>query len=89
MLLEDVLKEFIYECEVRSYSKRTIKSYRNNNKLFHTFLKREFEIIELEKVQAIHIKQYISFLQKKKLTQSYANGIIKTFRAFFKYVMKE
>ncbi len=31
MLLEDVLKEFIYDAELRGLSKKTIKSYKNNN----------------------------------------------------------
>lgn len=37
MPLNDVLKEFIFELEIKKYSKRTIKGYRNNNALFFTF----------------------------------------------------
>ncbi|MBA8933100.1 hypothetical protein [Clostridium beijerinckii] len=37
MLLRDLLKEFILELEIRNYSKRTLKSYKNNNSLMFTF----------------------------------------------------
>ena len=39
MLLEDLLKEFVFDCEIRKLSKRTIKSYRNNNRRFLNFIK--------------------------------------------------
>ncbi len=34
MLLGDVLKEFVFECEIRRLSKLTIEIYRNNGTLF-------------------------------------------------------
>lgn len=32
MLLEDVLKEFVFDCKLRKISERTIKSYQNNKR---------------------------------------------------------
>lgn len=89
MQLDDILKEFIFDCEVKNFSKRTLKSYRNNNALFHNYLKHEFEITELEQIKAIHIKRYFKFLMKKGLKSTYANGILKTIRAFFRYCLNE
>lgn len=66
MLLKDVLEEFLLELEIRNYSKRTLKSYKNNNLLFFTYLEKEFEIIEIKEVKSIHIKTYIKFLKSKK-----------------------
>ena len=34
MLLEDVLKEFLFHLETKNYSVRTTKGYRNNIKAF-------------------------------------------------------
>ncbi len=34
MLNEDVLKEYIFDCEMRKLSKRTIQTYRNVNVFF-------------------------------------------------------
>lgn len=89
MLLKELLKEFILELEIRNYSKRTLKSYRNNNLLMFTYLEKEYEIIEVEEVKTPHIKSYIKFLEKQGRKTTYINGIIKCFRAFFKYVVDE
>lgn len=89
MLLKDVLEEFLLELEIRNYSKRTLKSYKNNNLLFFTYLEKEFEITEIEDIKPIHIKNYIKFLKSKGRKESYINGIIKCFRAYFKYANDE
>ena len=39
MLLEDLLKEFVFDCEIRKLSKRTIKIYINNNQRLLNFIK--------------------------------------------------
>lgn len=54
-----------------------------------TFIEKEFGIKEIEKVKPIHIKAYIKFLQRNKKKTIYINGIIKCFRAFFKYAINE
>ncbi|MGG5462583.1 tyrosine-type recombinase/integrase [Clostridium sp. B9] len=89
MLLKDILEEFLLELEIRNYSKRTLKSYKNNNLLFFTYLEKEFEIIEIEEVKSIQVKSYIKFLKSKGRKESYINGIIKCFRAYFKYSIDE
>lgn len=58
MLLEDLAKEYIYEIQIRNYTPSTIKGYKNNILRFCQFIKNEFEIVELEEVSPIHIKQY-------------------------------
>lgn len=89
MLLEDVLKEFIYDCELRGLSPRTIKGYRNNNARFFKFLEDELNILELKRVTTKQIKMYLSLLKEQKLTESYANGILKNVRSFFNYCVDE
>ncbi|MBZ9687577.1 hypothetical protein G9F72_014695 [Clostridium estertheticum] len=42
--LNDIIKEFLLDCEVKNYSKRTIQSYRNCNALFQNYLKQEMKI---------------------------------------------
>ena len=89
MLLKDILEEFILELQIQNYSPRTIKGYRNNNRLMFTYIEKEFGIEDIEEVKAIHIKAYIKFLQRNKRKVIYINGIIKSFRAFFKYAVNE
>ncbi|WP_218011399.1 MULTISPECIES: phage integrase N-terminal SAM-like domain-containing protein [unclassified Bacillus (in: firmicutes)] len=56
MKLEDIYKEFLYELEIKNYSPRTIKGYKNNNKAFLTFLKNEFDVEEIEEISTKQIK---------------------------------
>lgn len=89
MLLSDVLKEFVFDCQIRKISYRTLKGYKNNNLRFFNYIHSEFGISELEQVSHSHIKQYFQFLIDKGLTEIYANGILKCMRAFFVYCIKE
>lgn len=54
MLTKDILKEFVFECEIKKFSKRTIKGYRNNNALFFTFCEKELGITNVEEISHIH-----------------------------------
>ena len=48
MLNQDIVKEFLFDCQMRKLSERTIKSYKNNNlKMLH-FIRSEYGITELE-----------------------------------------
>ena len=61
MLNEDVLKEFLFECEVRKLSKRTVQSYRNANLRMMKYLEKEFNITELEQTHHLAIRAYIKY----------------------------
>lgn len=89
MLLEDILKEFIYDCQIRGLSPRTIKGYRNNNTRFFKFVNEELQVKEVEKLTRKHIQLYLQLLKEQKLTESYANGILKNIRSFLNYCVEE
>ena len=58
MQMKAALDEFLIDCEVRSYSPKTIKSYRNRNELLIKFLEVS-GIEEVEHVKAVHIKIHL------------------------------
>ncbi len=89
MLLEDVLKEFLFDCKLRKLSERTMKGYRNNNRAFFRYIETEFEITTIEEIYYQVIQNYITYLAEKKLSEVYINGILKCFRAFFRYCTEE
>lgn len=89
MLLNDVLEEFVLDCKIRKLTNQTIVSYRNSNLALFRYLKSEYEITELEKVNRAHMKSYIDFMSSKKLKESYVNAQIRNFRAFFRYCEDE
>lgn len=89
MLAKECLAEFKLECELRRLSKRTIKGYFNNCALCLNFLEDRFGISHIEDIRPPHLKTYFQYLISKGLSPSYANGILKCIRAFFKYVTGE
>lgn len=89
MLNQDVLKEFIFDAKMKKLSERTIKGYKNNNLRFFRYIEQEYQIIELEDTYPQAIKGYISYLSSLGRKETYINGIIKTMRAYFTYVMNE
>lgn len=89
MLLEDLLQEFLFDCRMRKLSERTLKGYKNNNLALFRYLKNEFSITELKDVHHQAIQAYVKFLSDKQLKETYINGVIKCFRAFFRYCFEE
>lgn len=89
MLLDDVLKEFLFECEIRKYTWKTIKGYRNGLEFLVNYLKQEFKVTQIEEVTTHHIKTFFMYQTKRKRKETYLNGLLKTYRAFFKYVVGE
>lgn len=89
MQLDDILNEFIFECQLRKFSERTIKGLNNNNRRMFRYLKNEFGITKLEKVKRQHIQAYINYLSEQGRKETYINGLIKCYRAFFAYCVDE
>lgn len=89
MLLENVLQEYLFDCQLRKLSVRTIKSVRNNNQRFFQYLAKEFAIFKLEEVKRVHIQAYVNYLSEVGRKESYINNIIKSFRALFVYCEQE
>lgn len=89
MLHENLVEEFIFDCEIRNLTKTTIKNYKNNNLRFAKYMETKYKITNVRNVDADHVKDYIRFLLKEGKTTSYVIGITKALRAFFKYIHKE
>lgn len=89
MLLRDALKEFLIECKLRQWTDRTIQHEKNSNNAMITYVEREYNITQLEDLKHIHIKGYIQYLISLQRKETYVNGLIKSFRAFFKYCVEE
>lgn len=89
MLNEDVLKEFIFECEMRRLSKRTIQSYRNANLRMMKYLEQEFHITELEQTHHLAIRAYVQYQTAQGLAETYINRNMIAYRCYFSYCVKE
>ena len=89
MNLTKLLDEFLIEMKLRNRTERTIKSVRNNNKLFFKWLENEYNITEVEEVKRIHVKAYIQYKHSLGLKPTYINSILKNLRMFFRYLEDE
>lgn len=79
----------MFSCNLRKMSKRTIKAYRNNNLAMFKYIEHEFGITELEDMNRMVIQDYINHLTEKGLKETYINGLLKCFRAYFNYALEE
>lgn len=89
MLLDESLKEFLFECEIRKYTWKTIKGYRNGLEFLIKYLKQQHKLTLVEEVQTSHLKAFFMYQSKRGRKETYMNGLLKTFRAFFKYQTEE
>lgn len=79
----------MFSCNLRKMSKRTMKGYRNNNLAMFKYVEQEFGITELEDMNRMVIQDYINHLTEKGLKETYINGLLKCFRAYFNYALEE
>ena len=81
-------KEYLIEIEVRKYTPKTIRSYRNNLNLFLRFCT-EHEIAAIENVTLATVKQFTRAMTASKKKGTYINGILKGVKSFLQYCYEE
>lgn len=89
MLISELIGEYILDCEIKKFTGKTLKSYRNNLMYLEKYLNDSHSIINIEDVKAVHLKAFFKSISDKGKKESYINGLLKTFRAFFKYAVCE
>ena len=82
-------KEYLIEIEVRKYTPKTIRSYRNNLNLFLRFCEKEAKISEIEDVSLAVVRRFSLYLSGKGKKGSYINGLLKVAKAFIQYCYEE
>jgi len=86
--MKDLISEFIYDCEMRKLTKKTIKGYRNHLLYFNKFLAGE-DIVDFNDVSVLVIKKYITMHNKKGSKATYVNGAIKVLKSFYKWAIHD
>jgi len=89
MLLDDSVKEFIFECQIRQYTWKTVKSYKNTLEYLAKYLKEVHHLTDIEQVNEHYLKAFFSYQINKKCKETYLNGLIKVYRAFYKYLIEQ
>lgn len=88
MEIQQGIKEFLIEIEVKKYTPRTIRGYRNNLNLFLRFCT-EHEIAAIENVTLATVKQFTRAMTASKKKGTYINGILKGVKSFLQYCYEE
>ncbi|MDE6260850.1 MAG: tyrosine-type recombinase/integrase [Oscillospiraceae bacterium] len=89
MKIEHALKEYLLEIEVRRYTPRTIRSYRNNLNLFFRFATERLGIENVDEITLGTVKAYTKFLVGAGKASAYINSILKTVKSFTQYCYDE
>ena len=86
MLLDNAIKEFLLELDIKDSSKDTIRSYTNALKVFEEFMADNDNI---NNIKAIHIKEFAKFNKDRRLNKKIQNGYIYAIRALYTYFIDE
>ena len=78
-------REYLVEIEVRKFTPRTIKSYRNNLNLFLRYCETEAQITDVDEITLATIRQFTSYLSSRVKKDSYINGLLRVAKVFIQY----
>ena len=79
--MQELLNIYLSDLELNGLSPKTVKTYKNNIKQFIAF-------VEVDNIQDVSIQHVRSFIEvKKDKSTTYINNLIKTLRAWFKWLV--
>lgn len=73
----------------KEYSNKTIKGYENNLNHLARFLSEKHGITDIENVKPVYLKDFFKHISDSGRKETYLNGLLKSFRSFFKYAVSE
>ncbi|SFC09796.1 integrase/recombinase XerD [Bacillus sp. OV322] len=77
MLFEDVLEEYMYHCQAKGYTEKTMKNKRQEYKQLKIYLKDKRAITELESITIHDLKAYVRLKQQQGLKAQSINDVEK------------
>ena len=77
MKISAAKREYFVEIEVRKFTPKTIRSYRNNLNLFLRFCEEEAGITEVEDLNMSVVRQFSIYLCSKVIKRIDIKGILK------------
>lgn len=89
MLLTTVRDEFVFHCQCRKLSEKTIKNYSKQIGYLITFLETEKNVTHIEDVEKKFIKEFLRNMTKAGRKANYVNDLLKAFKVFFRYAYEE
>ena len=89
MRLEEAIKDFLVECEIRRYTKKTLRGYRTNLNVFRRVCEEELGVADIESVTVTTVRQFTQVMTKCGRKSTYVNSLLKTAKSFIQYCFEE
>lgn len=89
MEIKQALNEYLLEIEIRKYTQKTIRSYRNNLNLLVRYLNEEANVFEVEDLTLAAVKRFSLYMVEHGKRGTYINGLLKTAKSFIQYCYDE
>lgn len=89
MKIKTAAKEYYAEIEIRKFTPKTIRNYRNNLNLFLRFCEEQTDTEDIEDLTLAVVRQFTSFMISKGRKGSYINSLLKVVKAFIQYCYDE
>ena len=87
--MDFLVKEFLFDCRVRSLSEQTILNYKKQLGHFVRFLETNCQVTNIEDLKPLHIKLFIRHYQERQCKPSYVNDNLKAVKTLCAYAQKE
>ena len=85
MKIKHALQGYLLDIEVRKYTPKTIRSYRNNLNLFVRFLDEVADIFDTEDLTLASVRKFSAYMVGRGKKSRYVNGLLKTAKSFIQY----
>jgi integrase/recombinase XerD len=89
VLFEDALEEYMYHCQAKGFTPKTMKNKRQEYKQLRIYLKEKRGIQNLESITVHDLRSYVRLKQKDGLQPQSIVSMFKMIRAFFSWCEKE
>lgn len=87
--MDFLVKEFLFDCKLRSLSEQTILNYKKQLGHFVRFLETNCQVTNIEDLKPLHIKLFIRHYQERQCKPSYVNDNLKAVKTLCAYAQRE
>lgn len=89
MRINEAIKDYLVEIEIRKYTPRTIRTYKVKLNVFERYCLEEQGITDADEISMATVKQFTQYMMRRGLKGTYINGCLKTIKSFLQYCYEE
>lgn len=88
MKTNQAIKEFLLEVEIKKYTPKTIRHYKNSLNMFSVYLEKN-NVVDTEEISAPVVKKFALCLNESGKKGTYINSLLKVIKVFIQYCFEE